>query len=164
MRLDPHSRKSVPIPNSLLTTATPEYPKAGAEAVFPRWLQRCNVERSDDDRLVRSTSNDVLIAPVVATPGFVAPAGTGGRGVIRWALALNIASEPLTCLQKTAQCPPLRSVIISLTTIMCLDVYTSLLCTCRRTVQTAADTVHTGSVFTRRVLSVVDLYRIPTQS
>ncbi|CAM9280265.1 unnamed protein product, partial [Ectocarpus sp. 13 AM-2016] len=66
---------------------------AGAEAIFPRWSRLANAVRSDDDRLVRSTSNSIDTAPLVATPGVVAHVGMGGRGVIRWHVKVLAVSE-----------------------------------------------------------------------
>lgn len=69
---------------------------------------------------------------------------------------INVLTEDCPVSSTTVRYP-------SLTTIMRVDVFTSVLCTCRRTVQTAVDAVHTVQFFTQRVLLAVDLYRISTQ-
>lgn len=51
---------------------------------MPRWPERANVTRSDDNRSVRTQPGcSVDVAPLLAVPGFAAPASAGGAGTIR---------------------------------------------------------------------------------
>ncbi|CAN0181713.1 unnamed protein product [Pylaiella littoralis] len=57
----------------------------GVDASFPLWPHRIKTERSEGDRSIRPMPRSRIdTTPLLAEPGYVAPASTGGRGVIRW--------------------------------------------------------------------------------
>eukprot|EP00752_Nemacystus_decipiens_P002251 g2132.t2 len=57
----------------------------GAGTSFPEWPRRARTKRSDDNRSIRTEPGCAVDgAPLLAVPGYMAPASAGGAGMIRW--------------------------------------------------------------------------------